>query len=50
MENKLLYSTHSFISDHITIDNCYYLLSLSKRWLKQKQNIDELIISMTKLN
>ena len=24
---RLLYFAYSFISDHITIDNCYYLLS-----------------------
>ena len=30
-KNKtLLYFAQSFISDHITIDNCYYLLSLCK--------------------
>ena len=28
--NRLLYSTHSFISDHITVDNYYYLLLLRK--------------------
>ena len=27
---QLLYFTYSFISEHITIDNCYYLLSLCK--------------------
>ena len=26
----MLYFTYSLISDHITIDNCYYLLSLSE--------------------
>ena len=29
-KNGLLYSAHSFISDHITIFNCYCLLSLYK--------------------
>ena len=27
----MLYFAYSFITDHITIDNCYYLLSLYKR-------------------
>ena len=27
---RLLYFAHSFISDHSTIDNCYYVLSLCK--------------------
>ena len=26
----LLYFAHSFVRDHITVDNCYYLLSLCK--------------------
>ena len=35
--NWLLCIAHSFISNHITIDNYYYLLSLSKvDRLKQK--------------
>ena len=56
--NRLLYFAKSFISDHITIDNYYYLLSLYKTknvQCKMENNefkkfvlkIARLIISMT---
>ena len=32
------YILHRFISDHITIDNCYYLLSLCKTLVKTKRH------------
>ena len=38
-QNELLYSTHCFISGHITIDNCYYLLSLCKTLVKTKRHL-----------
>ena len=41
---RLLYSVHSFISDHITIYNCCYLLLLCKTWIKTKENIAMLAI------
>ena len=34
----MLYFKHSFISDHITIHNHYFLLSLCKAWSKLKMH------------
>ena len=33
----MLYFAHSFINDHITVDNYYYLSSLCKNTLMHKQ-------------
>ena len=33
----MLYFAYRFISDHIAIDNCYYLLSLCKTLVKTKK-------------